>query len=72
MATLAFCGLGVMGAPMATRLATAGHQVRVWNRTPERARKRPVVFSTNWSVVRLAATDPVPLIATVWIVLATL
>ena len=36
MATLAFCGLGVMGAPMATRLAAAGHQVRVWNRTPGR------------------------------------
>jgi len=36
MATLAFCGLGVMGLPMATRLAAAGHQVRVWNRTPSR------------------------------------
>jgi 3-hydroxyisobutyrate dehydrogenase len=36
MATVAFCGLGVMGAPMATRLAAAGHQVRVWNRTPGR------------------------------------
>jgi 3-hydroxyisobutyrate dehydrogenase len=36
MATLAFCGLGVMGAPMAARLAAAGHQVRVWNRTPGR------------------------------------
>ena len=36
MATLAFCGLGVMGLPMATRLAAAGHQVRVWNRTPGR------------------------------------
>jgi 3-hydroxyisobutyrate dehydrogenase len=36
MATLAFCGLGVMGAPMATRLAAAGHRVRVWNRTPGR------------------------------------
>jgi 3-hydroxyisobutyrate dehydrogenase len=36
MTTLAFCGLGVMGLPMATRLAAAGHQVRVWNRTPGR------------------------------------
>jgi 3-hydroxyisobutyrate dehydrogenase len=36
MATLAFCGLGVMGLPMAARLAAAGHQVRVWNRTPGR------------------------------------
>jgi len=36
MARIAFCGLGVMGLPMATRLAAAGHQVRVWNRTPGR------------------------------------
>jgi 3-hydroxyisobutyrate dehydrogenase len=36
MTTLAFCGLGVMGLPMATRLAAAGHQLRVWNRTPGR------------------------------------
>jgi 3-hydroxyisobutyrate dehydrogenase len=36
MATLAFCGLGVMGLPMARRLAAAGHRVRVWNRTPGR------------------------------------
>ncbi|MEX2458985.1 MAG: NAD(P)-dependent oxidoreductase [Actinomycetota bacterium] len=37
MATLAFCGLGQMGAPMAGRLLDAGHDVTVWNRTPERA-----------------------------------
>jgi 3-hydroxyisobutyrate dehydrogenase len=36
MVAIAFCGLGVMGLPMATRLAAAGHQVRVWNRTPGR------------------------------------
>jgi 3-hydroxyisobutyrate dehydrogenase len=36
MARIAFCGLGVMGLPMAARLAAAGHQVRVWNRTPGR------------------------------------
>lgn len=33
MATLAFLGLGVMGAPMARHLAAAGHDVRVFNRT---------------------------------------
>lgn len=31
--TLAFCGLGLMGAPMVRRLLAAGHQVRVWNRS---------------------------------------
>jgi 3-hydroxyisobutyrate dehydrogenase-like beta-hydroxyacid dehydrogenase len=37
MAKLAFCGLGQMGTPMAARLVDAGHDVSVWNRTPERA-----------------------------------
>jgi 3-hydroxyisobutyrate dehydrogenase-like beta-hydroxyacid dehydrogenase len=37
MATLGFLGLGAMGAPMATRLIEAGHQVTVWNRTGSRA-----------------------------------
>jgi len=37
MATLAFCGLGRMGAPMAGRLLDAGHDLVVWNRSPERA-----------------------------------
>ncbi|MCG8441759.1 MAG: NAD(P)-dependent oxidoreductase [Caulobacterales bacterium] len=37
MATTAFLGLGVMGFPMAGHLARAGHDVRVWNRSPARA-----------------------------------
>src|SRR5882672_11174857 len=37
MAKIAFLGLGQMGTPMATRLLHAGHQLTVWNRTPERA-----------------------------------
>jgi len=35
--TVAFIGLGVMGAPMAGHLAAAGHQVAVWNRTGAKA-----------------------------------
>ncbi|WP_020655954.1 NAD(P)-dependent oxidoreductase [Massilia niastensis] len=31
--TIAFLGIGLMGRPMATRLAQAGHTVRAWNRT---------------------------------------
>lgn len=34
---LAFLGLGQMGAPMARRLLVAGHDLAVWNRTPEKA-----------------------------------
>lgn len=33
---IAFCGLGRMGVPMAARLL-AGHELRVWNRTPGKA-----------------------------------
>jgi 3-hydroxyisobutyrate dehydrogenase-like beta-hydroxyacid dehydrogenase len=33
MATIAWLGLGQMGTPMARRLAEAGHDVTVWNRT---------------------------------------
>jgi 3-hydroxyisobutyrate dehydrogenase-like beta-hydroxyacid dehydrogenase len=36
MSTIAFLGLGQMGTPMATRLLNAGHDVTVWNRTPQR------------------------------------
>jgi 3-hydroxyisobutyrate dehydrogenase len=35
---IAFIGLGVMGYPMAGHLAAAGHQMRVFNRSPEKAR----------------------------------
>ncbi len=31
---IAFLGLGIMGKPMAQNLVKAGHEVKVWNRTP--------------------------------------
>jgi len=37
MTTLAFLGTGNMGGGMAGRLISAGHEVRVYNRTPEKA-----------------------------------
>lgn len=33
---LGFCGLGLMGAAMVRQLLAAGHEVRVWNRSPEK------------------------------------
>jgi 3-hydroxyisobutyrate dehydrogenase-like beta-hydroxyacid dehydrogenase len=36
-ARVAFCGLGIMGLPMARNLAAAGFEVTVWNRTRSRA-----------------------------------
>jgi 3-hydroxyisobutyrate dehydrogenase len=34
---VAVLGTGIMGAPMARNIAAAGHEVRAWNRTRERA-----------------------------------
>lgn len=39
MAKVAFLGLGVMGYPMAGHLKAKGHDVTVYNRTPEKAQK---------------------------------
>jgi 3-hydroxyisobutyrate dehydrogenase-like beta-hydroxyacid dehydrogenase len=36
--TIAFIGLGQMGLAMAGNLLTAGYRLRVWNRTPDKAR----------------------------------
>ncbi|HEX5007683.1 MAG TPA: NAD(P)-dependent oxidoreductase [Hyphomonadaceae bacterium] len=36
MARCAFLGLGVMGGPMARHLSQKGHDVGVWNRSPEK------------------------------------
>ncbi|KAA0875520.1 NAD(P)-dependent oxidoreductase [Nitrincola tapanii] len=37
MAQVGFIGLGTMGFPMAGHLAAAGHRVKVYNRTPQKA-----------------------------------
>lgn len=34
---IGFLGTGLMGAPMVRRLAEAGHELTVWNRSPQRA-----------------------------------
>jgi 3-hydroxyisobutyrate dehydrogenase len=41
---VAFIGLGVMGFPMAGHLSKAGHQVSVFNRSPEKARRWAEAF----------------------------
>jgi 3-hydroxyisobutyrate dehydrogenase len=40
-------GTGHMGGPMARRLALAGHDVRVWNRTTEKAARLDVTVAAN-------------------------
>ena len=36
---IGFCGLGVMGSPMARHLANAGHELTVYNRNSEKAKQ---------------------------------
>ncbi|NMM09596.1 MAG: NAD(P)-dependent oxidoreductase [Polaromonas sp.] len=44
---VAFLGLGVMGYPMAGHLATAGHQVTVYNRSPAKSAAWCAEFASN-------------------------
>lgn len=58
--TVAFIGLGVMGAPMAGHLARAGHRVRVYNRTASKAQDWLAAVgqaqgASSWATPRLAA-----------------
>ncbi|HJT38161.1 MAG TPA: NAD(P)-dependent oxidoreductase [Actinomycetota bacterium] len=39
MARIAFLGLGSMGEPMAARLVPSGHEVTVWNRSPQKTKR---------------------------------
>ena len=36
---VAFCGLGIMGGPMAANLARAGFELSVWTRTSDGSRR---------------------------------
>ncbi|MBC2770871.1 NAD(P)-dependent oxidoreductase [Pusillimonas minor] len=52
---VAFIGLGAMGYPMAGHLVAAGHQVCVYNRSPEKA--------SRWAAEFNGATAPTPALA---------
>jgi 3-hydroxyisobutyrate dehydrogenase-like beta-hydroxyacid dehydrogenase len=54
--TIGFVGLGAMGGRMARRLAEAGHDLRVWNRSPAAAAglataESPAELAANTSIV---------------------
>lgn len=67
MTQVAFLGTGLMGAPMASNLAAAGHRVVVWNRTPAktepcvaagaRAAETPAEAATGAEVVFTMLSD---------------
>jgi len=60
---VAFLGLGIMGRPMASNLAKAGHEVAVWNRTPgkdvpgTRATASPAEAASGAEVVWMCVSD---------------
>ncbi|HET6565480.1 MAG TPA: NAD(P)-dependent oxidoreductase [Xanthomonadales bacterium] len=54
---LAFIGLGVMGYPMAGHLATAGHEVTVYNRTTPRAQQWVDQFGGKLATTPRQAAD---------------
>jgi 3-hydroxyisobutyrate dehydrogenase len=49
---VAFLGLGRMGAPMASQLEKAGHDLVVWNRTAQKAKGFPNVAESPVEAVR--------------------
>jgi len=54
--TIAFLGMGVMGAPMAGHLARAGHSVTLYNRTAARAQARRDLLAAEGLAVEIAAS----------------
>jgi 3-hydroxyisobutyrate dehydrogenase-like beta-hydroxyacid dehydrogenase len=75
MAKIAFCGLGLMGSPMAMRLVEHGHDVAVWNRSVAkaervgrrgaRAARSPAAAADGAEVAITMLTDPPALEAVV-------
>jgi 3-hydroxyisobutyrate dehydrogenase-like beta-hydroxyacid dehydrogenase len=54
---VAFLGIGRMGFPMARRLCEAGHEVRAWNRTPDKAARLAPFGATVRDTARAAVAD---------------
>ncbi len=64
MTKIAFLGLGAMGARMAARLIEAGHDVTVWNRTPDRA-DALVSAGATWAETPRAAAEGAAFVQTI-------
>lgn len=64
MAKIAFIGLGVMGYPMAGHLATQGHSVWVYNRTPEKSARWTEQFQGTQTKTPQAAAQKADFVIT--------
>ncbi|NYT63319.1 NAD(P)-dependent oxidoreductase [Alcaligenaceae bacterium] len=73
---LGFCGIGLMGAPMARRLLQAGYRVQIWNRSLEKAQAlqdagaeiaaSPAALAQTCQTIFLCLTDENAVEATVF------
>ncbi|MGH2705228.1 MAG: NAD(P)-dependent oxidoreductase [Actinomycetota bacterium] len=66
MTKLCVCGLGLMGAEIAGRLHDAGHEVTVWNRTPEKAvnlMRRGLIRSSSPAEAAAGAAGAITMLA---------
>ena len=63
MTSIAFLGTGLMGAPMATRLVTAGLPVIVWNRTRSKAESL-IAAGARWAETPAAAVKGADVVIT--------
>lgn len=59
MAQLGFLGLGTMGREMALRLVAAGHDVVVWNRSPEPVAELVAAGATTATEPAIALATPI-------------
>lgn len=64
--TVAVLGTGTMGAPMARNLLAAGHAVKVWNRSAERAAPLADDGATVCATPAQAAAGATHLLTTLW------
>jgi len=60
---VAFVGLGVMGFPIAGHLAKAGHEVAVFNRSPEKARRWAETYAGRAAATVAEAAEGAELVA---------
>lgn len=65
MKVIAFLGLGAMGGRMAANLVKAGYDVRLYNRSPDKAAPLVAQGATLWATPYAAATDAEAVIAMV-------
>jgi 3-hydroxyisobutyrate dehydrogenase len=63
--TVAVLGAGALGSAVAARLGNTGHQVKLWNRTPDRARASAAASTGVTAVAEVAdAVEGAPVVLT--------